>query len=72
MIPALLPLGIPANVQNVALHSKKAPLPIIGHLMENSIVYPAVNLSIGSSSLLLLMKMFTRESATLMPANNRT
>jgi len=71
MIPALLPSGIPANVQNVAQPSKKAQQHITGLLMANSIVYPAANLNTVSFSLPQLMKLFIRAPAIQLPANFR-
>ena len=49
MIPALLLLGIPANVQNVAPPSKNALPPTIGHPMASSIVFPVANPNTASS-----------------------
>jgi hypothetical protein len=70
MIPALLPSGTRALVLNVAPFSKKEPLPTIGHLMANSIVSPAVNLSTGNSSQLQLMKKFTKISEIHLPTDH--
>ena len=67
MIPVPSRSATLENVPNVATPSKKAPLPIIGLQMENSIVYPAENPNTGSSSQLQLMKPFTMEPATRWP-----
>ena len=69
MILALLQLGIPANVQNVAPPSKKAQQHITGLLMANSIAYPVANPSIGNSFQQLPMKMFIRALGIHMPVN---
>lgn len=69
MIPDLLQSVTPANVQNVQPLSKKAPPPIIGLQMENSIAYPAENPSTGNSFQQLPMKMFIRAMGIHMPVN---
>ena len=60
MIPDQLQSGTVQIVQNVALPSKKAPLPIIGHLMANYVVYSAVLPDAGNSSQFQRKKNFTR------------
>ena len=65
MIPAPSLFGTRALVLNAASPSKKALPPTIGHLMANSIAFPVVNLNIGSSFQLQLMKKFTNVSVIL-------
>jgi len=58
-------------VLNVAQLSKKALPPTIGHLMANSIVYPAVNPSTGGFFQLQLMRKFTRVLEILSPVEQQ-
>jgi hypothetical protein len=62
-----LPYQVRQIVLNATLNSKKAHSPTAGFLMENSIVYPAVNLNTSNSSQLQLIKKFILVPAILSP-----